>query len=215
MVYGLFLGDISLDALLAAIETDLAACGADISVVGPGHFTWPVDDTSHDGYLEIGEAGGRLLDAGDGAFEVVERTSAARTRDILNMRSPQASSLQYGVGRSCDIVGRYVIVVDMEIEAVTKSVKEHCAAVETALYLEILKLVSGELVGEEERDGVGKMVVNHTMHKRPELSDMIGMGALRNDDYFGVALQAFYSSIVEHIAGEEEELDRRIVDVDL
>ena len=93
-LYRLLFGDILLDTFFFLIKADFASSGTYIAIVGVRHFTRTVYDAAHDAYLQAFQVRGRGLDAGDGCFEVVERTSASRAGDVFGFRSTQASGLQ-------------------------------------------------------------------------------------------------------------------------
>ena len=112
----LFLWNILLYAILAAIEAHLAAGSADVAVVGIGHLAWAVDDAAHDAYLQACQSLGNLLvsfaglvkgilDALDGGRQVVERAAASGAGDELRLGRAQASGLQESVGHG-DLVLR-------------------------------------------------------------------------------------------------------------
>ena len=96
---GLFLRDILFHAFLGFIEGDLTAPSTYITVVGIGHLTRTVDDTTHDADLQTHEVFRGSLDLGDGLLQVIERTPTTRTRDILRLCELDARGLQDAVGK--------------------------------------------------------------------------------------------------------------------
>ena len=77
LLHRFFFGNVLLDALLLLVETDFAAPGTYVAVVGIGHLARAVDDAAHDAYLQSLQVRRGSLDTGDGALQVVERASAA------------------------------------------------------------------------------------------------------------------------------------------
>ena len=99
MVNSLSLGDVLLNALLSTIEADLSSTCTHIAIVGIGHLTGSVDDTSHDTNLQTYQMTGSSLNLGNSLLKVVECTSAARTRDILSLGEFYTRSLQNAVSK--------------------------------------------------------------------------------------------------------------------
>src|SRR5574344_374795 len=120
-VDSLFLRNILQHTFLATIEGYLSATGTYVSVVGISHFTWAVDDTSHDTYLQTCHVLCSLLDTGDGGTQIIECTTATRTGDILGLGSAKASCLQDTKRGGNDIGCREVSLIHKP-DTVTESI---------------------------------------------------------------------------------------------
>ena len=93
LLHRFFFGNVLLDALLLLVETDFAAPGTHVAVVGIGHLARAVDDAAHDAYLQSFQVRRGCLDAGDGALKVVERASAAGTGNVFGLAGAQTTGL--------------------------------------------------------------------------------------------------------------------------
>ena len=92
--YSLFFRNVLFNTFLLFVQTDFASSGTYIAIVGIGHFTRAIDDTAHDTDFQSLEVSRSRLDAGDGRFQVVQCTSATRTRDVFGFGSTDTSCLQ-------------------------------------------------------------------------------------------------------------------------
>ena len=81
----MFFRNVLLDTFFLLVQADFAASGTDIAIVSICHFTRTVYDTSHDTDLETFQMRGCRLDACDGTFQVIQCTSATRTRNIFSL----------------------------------------------------------------------------------------------------------------------------------
>ena len=97
MFNGLFFRYVLLNAFFLTIETNLSATGSYVTVVGIGHFSRAVDDTSHDTYLQALHILRGFLDALDGSAQIIKRAATARTGDILGLGELHAGGLENGI----------------------------------------------------------------------------------------------------------------------
>ena len=97
MFYGFFFGDVLFYTFLLAVETDLSATGSYVTVVGIGHFSGTVDDTSHNTYLQTLHILRGFLDALNSGAQIIKRAATARTGDIFGLGEFHAGGLEYRI----------------------------------------------------------------------------------------------------------------------
>ena len=109
-------------AFFLFIEADFSTTGTYIAIVGIGHFTRAVDDTAHDTDFQSLEVSRSRLDAGDGRFQVVQCTSATRTRDVFGFGSTDTSCLQDTEGGFVHFQVADLVAVVIEQDTVAQTV---------------------------------------------------------------------------------------------
>ena len=97
----LFLGDVLLNTLLAAVERNLSTCSTHIAIIGIGHFAGAVNNTAHDTNLQALEVSCSSLYARQGSLQVIHCTATTGTGNILGLAYARTGSLQntehYGI----------------------------------------------------------------------------------------------------------------------
>ena len=102
MVYGLGFRNVFLYAFLGTVKTDLTTAGTHIAIVGIGHLARSVDNTAHDAYLQTHKVFRGCLDLCYRLLQVIEGSSATRTRDILGLGEFDAGCLEDGIGQGSE-----------------------------------------------------------------------------------------------------------------
>ena len=72
--YGLAFGYAFQDTCPVFVEVDFALSGANVAIVGVGHFAGAIYDAPHDGYFQSFQMRSCGFYAGDGCLQVVKRT---------------------------------------------------------------------------------------------------------------------------------------------
>ena len=98
-VDGLLLWDILLDTLLGFIKRYLTTTCAYVTVVGIGHLTRTIHNTTHDTNLQTHEILRGSLDLGNGLLKIVERTATTRTGDIFGLGKLDSCSLKNAISK--------------------------------------------------------------------------------------------------------------------
>lgn len=88
------MGDTGFDDIAFSVERDFAAGGADIAVIGVGHFAGAVDDAAHDGDIEAFEVAGGVADLVEHGGEIELCASARRASDIFDLGFSEVHGLE-------------------------------------------------------------------------------------------------------------------------
>ena len=121
-------------------------------------------------------------------LQVVKRTSATRTGNILRLAGALTGSLQNGKCRSINILMRQRTVV-VEIDSVTQAVKKQSTHIGRALYLEVFFLFLSVRIVLEYDHRILQSVANQFMNQGTELGQTVLVIALRDDDHLRMVFQ--------------------------
>lgn len=87
-------GDVFFDKLLTFIYRDPARAGTDVAIVGISHLTGPIDDASHNSYLESFQVGCVCFYFRQCLLEVEKCPSATGAGDVFRLRDPESGGLK-------------------------------------------------------------------------------------------------------------------------
>ena len=127
-------GDVILNAGFADIKIDFVGGSSDVAEVGVSHFSWTVDDTTHDGDGDAFEVVGFGSDALGDALEVEEGASTTGAGDKFGFGDTCSCSLKDVVGEGYGLFEvRLVFNGDEVANAVTEKVARKDTTLEKAI----------------------------------------------------------------------------------
>ena len=149
-----------------------------------------------------------LLDAGDGAFKVIERTAATRTGDVFRFAGADTSCLQNAEsGGVCHLVA-YLLAALLfalveEENTVAESVDDERSHVGSRFDLQVFHLIFGVVLEENKR--IFQSFIHQLVRQSAVFAQSVGVDALCDKDYFRMILQAGNRFVVQsHVTDEQE-----------
>ena len=158
--------------------------------------------------------GSGCLDTGDGRFQVVQGTSAARTRDVFGLGSTDTSCLQDTEGGFIYFQVADLVAVVVEQDTIAQPVDNQGTHVGGRLDLQVFRFTF--LIKLEEYQRVFQSLVHQLMGQCTELTETVVMVALGHDNYFRMQAQTRHYLFVQSEVGSEEEfhLGRMVMQFD-
>ena len=146
---------------------------------------------------------GSCLDAGNGAFQVVECASAAGARDVFGLAGTYTSGLQDAESSGIHHFAIYGFSLVEKKYTVAQSVEDKCSHIGCCFNLQVLHFILCIVLKEDYR--IFQVFLHHLVYQGALFAQSVGMVALRNQHDFRMILQAGDGFVVQsHISDEEE-----------